>query len=152
MEAGAPVFNLKSAFPYLVRNDFPTPCHQCVVMENGRLSTCGRCIAVPGLCEKCGYFFVAEYTLLFRGNVRIILEMLGTYLKYIWLERQKVFWRSWYTDYSVLTHSRNPKTPHIRSFFCEKWLLFGVLRVPKSYFFMQAWNAWPFDACIMLLA
>lgn len=56
MEAGAPVFNLKSAFPYLVRNDFPTPCHQCVVMENGRLSTCGRCIAVPGLCEKCGYF------------------------------------------------------------------------------------------------
>lgn len=83
MEAGAPVFNLKSAFPYLVRNDFPTPCHQCVVMENGRLSTCGRCIAVPGLCEKCGYFFVAEYTLLFRGNVRIILEMLGTYLKYI---------------------------------------------------------------------
>ena len=48
MEAGAPVFNLKSAFPYLVRNDFPTPCHQCVVMENGRLSTCGRCIAVPG--------------------------------------------------------------------------------------------------------
>ena len=83
MEAGAPVFNLKSAFPYLVRNDFPTPCHQCVVMENGRLSTCGRCIAVPGLCEKCGYIFVAEYTLLFRGNVRIILEMLGTYLKYI---------------------------------------------------------------------
>ena len=83
MEAGAPVFNLKSAFPYLVRNDFPTPCHQCVVMENGRLSTCGRCIAVPGLCEKCGYFFVAEYTLLFRGNVRIILEMLGKYFKYI---------------------------------------------------------------------
>lgn len=83
MKEGAPVFNLKSAFPYLVRNDFPTPCHQCVVMENGRLSTCGRCIDVPGLCEKCGYFFVAEYTLLFRGNVRIILEMLRTYLKYI---------------------------------------------------------------------
>ena len=67
-----------------------------------------------------------------------------------WLERQKVFWRSWYTDYSVLTHSRNPKTPQIRSFFCEKWLLFGVLRVPKSSFFMQAWNAWPFDACIII--
>lgn len=83
MKEGAPVFNLKSAFPYLIRNDFPTPCHQCVVMENGKLSTCGRCIEVPGLCEQCGYFFVAEYTLLFRGNLRIIFEMLRTYLKYI---------------------------------------------------------------------
>jgi len=83
MEAGAPVFNLKSAFPYLIDNRFPTPCHQCVVMENGKLSTCGRCIDVPGLCEQCGYFFVAEYTLLFRGNIRIICEMLRTYLRYI---------------------------------------------------------------------
>ena len=83
MKEGAPVFNLKSAFPYLIHNDFPTPCHQCVVMENGKLSTCGRCIEVPGLCEQCGYFFVAEYTLLFRGNIKIILEMLRTYLKYI---------------------------------------------------------------------
>ena len=83
MDQGAPVFNLKSAFPYLVDNRFPTPCHQCVVMENGRLSTCGRCIDVPGLCEECGYFFVAEYTLLFRGNVKIICEMLKTYLRYI---------------------------------------------------------------------
>lgn len=83
MEEGAPVFNLKSAFPYLIHNNFPTPCHQCVVMENGKLSVCGRCIDVPGLCEKCGYFFVAEYTLLFRGNPKIIFEMLKTYLKYI---------------------------------------------------------------------
>ena len=83
MEQGAPVFNLKSAFPYLIDNSFPTPCHQCVVMENGQLSTCGRCISVPGLCEQCGYFFVAEYTLLFRGNVKILLEMLRTYLRYI---------------------------------------------------------------------
>lgn len=83
MKKGAPVFNLKSAFPYLINNDFPTPCHQCVVMENGKLSTCGRCIDVPGLCEQCGYFFVAEYTLLFRGNLKIIFEMLHTYLKYI---------------------------------------------------------------------
>lgn len=83
MNRGAPVFNLKSAFPYLIDNKFPTPCHQCVVMENGKLSVCGRCIDVPGLCEKCGYFFVAEYTLLFRGNVKIIFEMLKTYLKYI---------------------------------------------------------------------
>ena len=34
--------------------------------------------------------------------------------------------------------SRNPKTPQIRSFFYEKWLLFGVLRVNKSCFIMQA--------------
>lgn len=83
MKEGAPVFNLKSAFPYLITNRFPTPCHQCVVIENGKLSTCGRCIDVPELCEKCGYFFVAEYTLLFRGNIKIILEMLRTYLRYI---------------------------------------------------------------------
>lgn len=83
MKEGAPVFNLKSAFPYLIENRFPTPCHQCVVMENGKLSTCGRCIDVPGLCDQCGYFFVAEYTLLFRGNPKIIIEMLHTYLKYI---------------------------------------------------------------------
>lgn len=83
MKKGAPVFNLKSAFPYLINNTFPTPCHQCVVMENGKLSVCGRCLDVPGLCSQCGYFFVAEYTLLFRGNVKIIWEMLRTYLKYI---------------------------------------------------------------------
>lgn len=83
MKQGAPVFNLKSAFPYLINNSFPTPCHQCVVMENGKISTCGRCIDVPGLCEECGYFFVAEYTLLFRGNIKIIFDMLKTYLKYI---------------------------------------------------------------------
>ena len=83
IKEGAPVFNLKSAFPYLIENKFPTPCHQCVVMENGKVSVCGRCIDVPGLCEECGYFFVAEYTLLFRGNIKIIFEMLKTYLKYI---------------------------------------------------------------------
>ena len=83
MDEGCPVFNLKSAFPYLIENKFPTPCHQCLVIEDGRISTCGRCIEVPGLCGQCGYFFVAEYTLLFRGNVKIVFEMLRTYLKYI---------------------------------------------------------------------
>ena len=83
MKEGAPIFNLKSAFPYLIHNNFPTPCYQCVVMENGKLSVCGRCVDVPGLCEKCGYFFVAEYTLLFRGNLRIMFDMLKTYLRYI---------------------------------------------------------------------
>lgn len=83
IKEGVPVFNLKSAFPYLINNSFPTPCYQCLVIENGKISTCGRCIEVPGLCEQCGYFFVAEYTLLFRGNLKIIFEMLKTYLKYI---------------------------------------------------------------------
>lgn len=83
MKLKAPVFNLKSAFPYIIENKFPTPCHQCVVIEDGKISTCGRCIEVEGLCDKCGYFFVAEYTLLFRGNLKIICEMLRTYLKYI---------------------------------------------------------------------
>lgn len=83
MKEGAPIFNLKSAFPYLIENKFPTPCHQCVVIEDGKVSVCGRCIEVEGLCNECGYFFVAEYTLLFKGNVKIIFEMLKTYLKYI---------------------------------------------------------------------
>lgn len=83
MKEGVPVFNLESAFPYLIENRFPVPCHQCVVMENGKISTCGRCIEVEGLCKECGYFFVAEYTLLFRGNPKIVFEMLRTYLKYI---------------------------------------------------------------------
>ncbi|MCI8628468.1 MAG: radical SAM protein [Firmicutes bacterium] len=78
-----PIFNLVSAFPYLINNTFPTPCYQCVVIEQGNISICGRCIYEKGLCKKCGYFFVAEYTLLFRGNLKIILEMLFTYLKYI---------------------------------------------------------------------
>ena len=76
-------FNLKSAFPYIIDNSFPTPCHQCVVIENWKISTCGRCIDVEWLCEKCGYFFVAEYTLIFKGKIKIIIEMLRTYLKYI---------------------------------------------------------------------
>lgn len=83
MNENVPVFNLKSAFPYLIKNNFETPCYQCVVIENGKISNCGRCVNIEGLCEKCGYFFVAEYTLLFKGNIKIICEMLRTYLKYI---------------------------------------------------------------------
>lgn len=83
MDEGAPIFNLKSGLPYLVNNTFPTPCHQCLVMENGKISVCGRCIDVPGLCEQCGYFFVAEYTLFFQGKLKIVFEALRTYLKYI---------------------------------------------------------------------
>jgi len=83
MEEGYPILNLKSAFCYIVNNTFPTPCHQCVVMENGKISICGRCIDVPGLCEECGYFFAAEYSLVFRGNVKVAIDMLRTYPKYL---------------------------------------------------------------------
>ena len=80
---GYPIFNLKASLPYLVNNSFPTPCYQCLVIEDGKISVCGRCIDVPGLCEECGYFFVAEYTLLFRGNLKIAFEAVRTYLKYV---------------------------------------------------------------------
>ncbi|MDY5122603.1 MAG: radical SAM protein [Treponema sp.] len=83
IDEGMPVFNLKSSMPYLINNNFPTPCYQCVVMENGKLSVCGRCIDVPGLCDQCGYWFVAEYTLLFKGNLKVIFEVLKTYTKFI---------------------------------------------------------------------
>lgn len=83
MDQGLPIFNLKSSMPYLIDNKFPTPCYQCVVMENGKISICGRCIDVPGLCEQCGYWFVAEYTLLFKGNLKVIFEVLKTYLKFV---------------------------------------------------------------------
>lgn len=83
MDQGLPIFNLKSSMPYLIDNKFPTPCYQCVVMENGKISICGRCIDVPGLCEQCGYWFVAEYTLLFKGNLEVIFEVLKTYLKFV---------------------------------------------------------------------
>ncbi len=83
MKEKVPVFNLKSAFKYIINNTFDTPCNQCVVIENGKVSTCGRCIDIPNLCEKCGYFFVAEYTLIFKGNIKVIFDMLKTYLKYI---------------------------------------------------------------------
>lgn len=78
-----PVFNLRSAFRYIAHNEFPTPCRQCLVMENYKLWTCGRCIDVQGLCSQCGYFFAAEYALLFQGNIKVIFDMLSTYLKYI---------------------------------------------------------------------
>lgn len=83
MKQGYPIWNLKSAFPYIVHNTFKTPCHQCVIMENGSQWTCGRCIDITGLCENCGFFFAAELSLVFGGNLRVIFDMLRTYLKYI---------------------------------------------------------------------
>jgi MoaA/NifB/PqqE/SkfB family radical SAM enzyme len=78
-----PIFNLKSAFSAIASNSFPTPCFQCVVIENGRQSICGRCVDIEGLCEKCGYFFAAEYSMIFHGSIKTGLDMLSTYLKYL---------------------------------------------------------------------
>jgi len=83
IKEGYPIFNLKSAFKYLIKGNFKTPCRQCVVMENGKLSVCGRCADIPKLCDQCGYFFAAEYSLIFSGKIKVIFDMLRTYLKYI---------------------------------------------------------------------
>lgn len=32
---------------------------------------------------QCGYFFAAEYSLVFQGNIRVVMDMASTYLKYI---------------------------------------------------------------------
>jgi MoaA/NifB/PqqE/SkfB family radical SAM enzyme len=80
---GYPIFNLESALEYISHNKFKTPCYQCIVVENGQHYICGRCIEIVGLCDKCGYFFAAEYALVFNGNIKVILDMLKTYLKYI---------------------------------------------------------------------
>jgi MoaA/NifB/PqqE/SkfB family radical SAM enzyme len=83
IKEGYPVLNLKSAFPYIVKNTFKTPCYQCIIMENGRKWVCGRCNDIKGLCRECGFFFAAEYSLVFQGNLKVILKMFRTYLKYI---------------------------------------------------------------------
>jgi MoaA/NifB/PqqE/SkfB family radical SAM enzyme len=83
IKSGYPIFNLRSAFKYIVNNSFKTPCYQCLVIEDGKEYICGRCIEIEGLCKKCGYFFAAEYALVFDGNIKVILDMLRTYLKYI---------------------------------------------------------------------
>jgi len=66
LRQGFPVFNLKSAFPYIVHNRFPTPCDQCIVMENRKQSVCGRCVDIDGLCSKCGYFLRQSMHLFFK--------------------------------------------------------------------------------------
>lgn len=78
---GLPILNLVRALPRLIEHRFPAPCRQCVVMENGAGWTCGRCIEIPGLCEKCGFAFAAELSLVFQGNLPVVGEFLRTYLR-----------------------------------------------------------------------
>jgi len=76
---GYPVLNLASALPRIADFSAPRPCPQCVIVEDGQQWTCGRCIEIPGLCEQCGFAFASELSLLFRGEPRVVLEVLGRY-------------------------------------------------------------------------
>jgi len=80
-KAGFPVLDLVSALPAIAENDFPTPCNQCLIAEDGQTWVCGRCIETPGLCQECGYFFAAELSLLFAGRPRVVAEAMRTYAR-----------------------------------------------------------------------
>ena len=80
---GYPVLNLASALPRVADFSAPRPCPQCVIVEDGQQWTCGRCIEIPGLCEQCGFLFAAELSLLFRGNPRVVLEVLRRYPSFL---------------------------------------------------------------------
>ncbi|NCA99581.1 MAG: radical SAM protein [Clostridia bacterium] len=79
IDQGFPVLNLKSALPLIARNEAPVPSQQCLVAENGQIWTCGRCSEIPGLCQQCGFFFAAEYGLVFAGRPRVLQDLLKTY-------------------------------------------------------------------------
>jgi MoaA/NifB/PqqE/SkfB family radical SAM enzyme len=77
-----PVFNLRSVLKLFLRNTWARPCHQCIVSEDRVRYVCGRCSEIPGLCEQCGYLFAAEFSAIFSGNLRAIVEMFRTYVRY----------------------------------------------------------------------
>ncbi|MGE5628139.1 MAG: radical SAM protein [Solirubrobacterales bacterium] len=83
IKAGYPVFNLYSALDYYLKSNWERPCYQCIVSENKKRYICGRCIEIEGLCEECGYLFAVEFSLLCKGKVRVIFDMIRTYLKYV---------------------------------------------------------------------
>ena len=59
------------ALPRIADLTAPTPCHQCVIVEDGQQWTCGRCIEVEGLCQQCGFLFAGELSQLFAGDPRV---------------------------------------------------------------------------------
>ena len=80
---GYPILNLASALPAVAENSWPTPCHQCVIVEDGQQWVCGRCVETPGLCDHCGYLFSAELSLLFSGRPRVVADAVHTYGRYL---------------------------------------------------------------------
>lgn len=83
IRAGYPVLNLASALPRIADFSAPRPCPQCVLVEDGRQWTCGRCSEIPGLCDQCGFLFAGELSLLFRGQPRVVLEVLRRYRTFL---------------------------------------------------------------------
>jgi sulfatase maturation enzyme AslB (radical SAM superfamily) len=83
IKADYPIFNLISALDYYQEGKWDRPCYQCIVSENKKRYVCGRCIEIEGLCEDCGYLFAIEFSLLCKGNIKVILDMVKTYLKYV---------------------------------------------------------------------
>ena len=79
IDQGYPVLNLRHALPRIARNEAPVPSHQCLVAENGQIWTCGRCRDIPGLCQQCGFFFAAEYSLVFAGHPWVLLDLFKAY-------------------------------------------------------------------------
>jgi molybdenum cofactor biosynthesis enzyme MoaA len=80
---GYPILNLASTLPAVAENAWPTPCHQCVIVEDGQQWVCGRCVETPGLCEHCGYLFSAELSLLFSGRPRVVADAVHTHGRYL---------------------------------------------------------------------
>ncbi|KGM98300.1 metallo cofactor biosynthesis protein [Clostridium novyi A str. 4552] len=78
-----PIFNLYSALDYYIKNQWERPCYQCIVSENKKRYICGRCVEIDGLCNECGYLFAVEFSLLCKGKLKVILDMIKTYLKYV---------------------------------------------------------------------
>ncbi|GAB6178802.1 hypothetical protein JCM14036_01210 [Desulfotomaculum defluvii] len=83
VKEGMPIFNLYSALDAFLKNDWPRPCYQCIVSENNKRYICGRCVQIDGLCKECGYLFAVEFSLLCKGNIPAIFDMLKTYIKYV---------------------------------------------------------------------
>lgn len=81
IRSGHPVLNLASALPRIADLTAPTPCNQCVIVEDGEQWTCGRCIEVPGLCQQCGFLFAGELSQLFAGDPRVIVDAVRTYAR-----------------------------------------------------------------------
>lgn len=78
-----PVFNLKSALNHYMKNNWERPCYQCVVSEDNKRFVCGRCVEIDGLCDECGYLFAVEFSLLFKGHIPVIWDMMKTYLRFV---------------------------------------------------------------------
>jgi len=74
-------FKLIFRMKFLINNTFPTPFWQCIVMENGKLSVCGRCIDVPGLCDGI-YRTIYEFN--YNFNTNVAYKIFFTFYFYRW--------------------------------------------------------------------